>query len=263
MGSIKAMFDPKTIALIGASEEAGAVGTAIMENLLASKDKRIFPVNPQKKTAMGLECYPDITSISEHIDLAVIAIPAIKVPSIVEECGKAGVEGLIIVSAGFKETGEEGKRLEQQIIDIRKKYGIRIVGPNCIGVIRPNIGLNASFLKADPKSGNIAFISQSGALGGAILDWAINAHIGFSMFASLGSMIDMDFGDLIDFLGDDYHTRSIILYMESIGNAKKFMSSARGFAQNKPIIIVKPGRFSESAKAALSHTGSLAGDDQV
>jgi len=173
------------------------------------------------------------------------------------------VEGIIIISAGFKEIGEEGKNLEDEIHASQKKYGMRIVGPNCVGVIRPHVGLNSSFLSSQPEPGNIAFISQSGALGAATLDWAVNAHIGFSMFASLGSMIDVDFGDLIDFLGNDYTTRSIMLYMEGVGNAKKFMSAARGFARNKPIIIVKPGRFTESAKAALSHTGAMAGDDQV
>ncbi|MCX5798779.1 MAG: CoA-binding protein, partial [Proteobacteria bacterium] len=263
IGNIRAMFDPKTVALIGASDEQSAVGRAILENLLPSEKRKIFPVNPNKKTVLGLESYPDIASIPEHIDLAVIATPAKTVPELVEECGKAEVEGITIISAGFKEIGDEGKKLEDKIIEIRKRYGMRIIGPNCIGVIRPNIGLNTSFLKASPARGNIAFISQSGALGGAILDWAMNAHIGFSMFASLGSMIDVDFGDLIDFLGNDYQTRSIMLYMEGVGNAKKFMSAARGFARSKPIIIVKPGRFMESAKAALSHTGAMAGDDQV
>jgi len=263
MGSIKAMFDPKTIALIGASEHPGAVGSAILENLLPPGKRKIFPVNPTKQKLLDLKCYPTITSIPEHIDLAVIATPAKTVSEIVEECGKIGVEGITIISAGFKEIGDEGKKLEGEITEIRKKYGLRIIGPNCVGVIRPHIGLNTSFLKVDPAPGNIAFISQSGALGSSILDWAINAHIGFSMFASLGSMIDIDFGDMIDFLGDDSHTRSIMLYMEGVGNAKKFMSAARGFARSKPIFIVKPGRFMESARATLSHTGALAGDDQV
>lgn len=257
------MLNPKTVALIGASEKEGSVGRAIMENLLLSKKSKIFPVNPNRNTVLSITCYPNIASVPEPIDLAVIATPAKVVPETVEECGKAGVQGIVIVSAGFREIGDEGKKLEDQIREIRKKYAMRIIGPNCVGIIRPNIGLNASFLKARPEPGNIAFISQSGALGSAILDWAVNAHIGFSMFASLGSMIDVDFGDLIDFLGDDPDTRSIMIYMESVGNAKKFMSAARGFARNKPIIVVKPGRFAESAKAALSHTGSMASDDNV
>lgn len=256
------MLSPKTIALIGATEREGAVGRVILENLL-SKDLKIFPVNPNRNIILGVECYPNIAKVLEKIDLVIIAVPAQKVPEIVEECGRVEVEGIIVVSAGFKEIGEEGRKLEEKIIEIRKKYGMRIIGPNCLGIIRPNIGLNASFLKVNPEPGKIAFVSQSGALGSAILDWAINAHICFSMFASLGSMVDVDFGDLIDFLGDDPDTRSIMLYMESIGNAKKFMSAARGFARNKPIIVVKPGRFAESAKAALSHTGAMVGDDKV
>lgn len=257
------MLNPRTVALVGATEKEGSVGRAIMENLVLSKDRKIFPVNPNRTTVLGSKCYPDIKSVPEPVDLAVIATPAKTVPETVEECGKAGVPGIVIISAGFKETGEEGKKLEDQIRGIRRKYGMRIIGPNCVGVIRPNVGLNASFLKARPEGGKIAFISQSGALGSAVLDWAVNAHIGFSMFASLGSMIDIDFGDLIDFLGDDPYTRSIMIYMESVGNAKKFMSAARGFARNKPIIIVKPGRFAESAKATLSHTGAMASDDEV
>ena len=257
------MLNPKTVALIGATEREESIGRTVMENLLLSDKRKIFPVNPGRKSILGIDCYPDITSIPEKIDLGIVVTPANTVPDVVESCGKAGVEGLIIISSGFKEFGEEGKELEERIKEIRKKYGLRIIGPNCLGVIIPAIGLNASFLKVNPQAGKIGFISQSGALGTAILDWAVDNCIGFSMFASLGSMIDIDFGDLVDYLGDNRETRSIMLYMEGVGNAKKFMSASRGFARNKPIIIVKPGRFQESAKAALSHTGSMAGDDQV
>lgn len=263
MGDIRFMLNPKTVALIGATEREDSIGRTVMENLLLSDKRKIFPVNPGRKSILGIECYPDITDIPEKIHLGIVVTPANTVPDVVESCGKAGVEGLIIISSGFKEFGEEGKELEEKIKEIRKKYGIRIIGPNCLGVIIPGIGLNASFLKVNPEAGKIGFISQSGALGTAILDWAVDNCIGFSMFASLGSMIDIDFGDLVDYLGANPETRSIMLYMEGVGNAKKFMSASRGFARNKPIIIVKPGRFSESAKAALSHTGSMAGDDQV
>jgi acetyltransferase len=259
----KRMLNPKTVALIGASEKEGSVGRAILENLLLPKSRKLYPINPNRTTVLGIQCYPDLSRVPEKVDLAVIATPAHTVPEMVEQCGKTGVPGIVIVSAGFREIGDEGKRLEDQIREIRKKYGMRIIGPNCVGIIRPNIDLNASFLNARPQRGKIAFISQSGALGSAILDWAVNAQIGFSMFASLGSMIDVDFGDLIDFLGDDPDTRSIMIYMEGVGNAKKFMSAARGFARTKPIIIVKPGRYAESAKAALSHTGAMASDDEV
>jgi acetyltransferase len=263
MNKLKTMLNPKTTALIGATEKAGAVGRTILQNLLRSGAGKVFPVNPNRKKVLDVNSYQDIASVPEHVDLAVIATPARTVPGIVEECGKAGVDGAAIISAGFKEIGEEGRALEGKIEDIRKKYGMRILGPNCLGFARPPVGLNASFLKGDPPSGNIAFISQSGALGSAILDWAVNAGIGFSIFASVGSMLDIDFGDLIDFLGDDARTKSILIYMEGVGNARKFMGAARAFARRKPIIILKPGRHAESAKAALSHTGAMAGDDAV
>ena len=257
------MLNAKAVALVGATEKEGAVGRTILENLLRSKEGKVYPVNPDRKKVLGVDAYPDIAGIPEHVDLAVIATPAHTVPGVVEECGKAGVNGVVIISAGFKEIGEEGRKLEGQIEEIRKKYGMRILGPNCLGFVRPGIGLNATFLKGDPPPGNIAFLSQSGALGSAIVDWAANAGIGFSMIASLGSMIDVDFGDLIDFLGDDDATKSILIYMEGVGNARKFMSAARAFARHKPIIVLKPGRFTESAKAVRSHTGALAGDDAV
>jgi acetyltransferase len=263
MSHIKVMFDPKTIALIGATEKEGAIGRTILENLLRSKDRRIIPINPRMSKVLDVKSFPFIGDVPVHVDLAVVATPARTVPKVVEECAHAGVEGVVIISAGFKEIGEEGIQLEREIDRIRKKYGIRIMGPNCLGFVRPVLGLNATFLSGNPPPGNIAFISQSGALGSAIVDWAVSAGIGFSMFASLGSMIDIDFGDMIDFLGDDEATRSILIYMEGVGNARKFMSAARAFARRKPIIILKPGRFAESARAAHSHTGAMAGDDAV
>jgi acetyltransferase len=263
MGNLNDVFNPASIVFIGATDREGTVGRNILTNLLQTKDRKIFLVNPHKKSLMGLECFPDVTRVADHIDLAVIATPSQEVPGIIEECGRAGIGGAIIISAGFKEIGEEGILLEQRITAIRKKYGMRILGPNCLGFVRPNVGLNTTFVKTDPPSGNIAFISQSGALGRAILDWAVDAHVGFSMFVSLGSMIDLDFGDLIDFLGEDDDTQSILVYMEGVGNARKFMSAARAFEMRKPIIILKPGRFIESAKAARSHTGAMAGDDAI
>ncbi len=263
MGNLNNVFNPKNIALIGASDREGSVGRIALTNLLQAKDRKIFPVNPHKNSVLGRECFKDITSIGEPVDCAVIAVPAKEVPGLIEACGKAGVGGAVIFSAGFKEIGEEGRLLEQQVAVLRKQYGMRILGPNCLGFVRPNAGLNATFMRTSPPSGHIAFISQSGALGSAILDWAVDEHVGFSMFASVGAMMDVDFGDLIDFLGEDNHTRSILIYMEGVGNAKKFMSAARSFAMHKPIIIIKPGRFTESAKAARSHTGSMAGDDAI
>ena len=263
MALLKNMLNARAVALIGATEEKGAVGRAILENLLRSKERKVYPVNPTSKRIMEVDAYADVASIPEHVDLAIVATPAPTVPGLVEGCGKAGVEGVVIISAGFKEAGGEGKKLENEIGEIRKKYGMRILGPNCLGFSRPGIGLNATFLKGDPPPGNIAFISQSGALGAAIVDWATDAGVGFSLVASLGSMIDVDFGDMIDFLGDDDPTRSILIYMEGVGNVGKFMSAARSFARHKPIIALKPGRFTESARAARSHTGAMVGDDAV
>ncbi|MEM3119896.1 MAG: GNAT family N-acetyltransferase [Nitrososphaerota archaeon] len=264
MGSLERMFNPRAVALIGATDREGSVGLALLQNLFKSSlDRHIYSVNPNRESVLGIECYPSIGAVPEHIDLAVIATPAKTVPGIVEECGEAGVEGVVIVSAGFKETGEEGKKLEEEIKRLGHQYGLRILGPNCLGFIRPPIGLNSTFLLKDPEPGQIAFISQSGALGSAILDWAVSAHVGFSMFVSLGSMIDIDFGDLIDFLGRDPYTRSILIYMENVGNAKKFISAARGFARNKPIIIMKAGKYPAGARAVRSHTGAMAGSFEV
>jgi len=264
MPYIDRMFNPKIVALIGATDKEGTVGEATLKNLLIGKGKHtVYPVNPSHEMVAGLKCYPNIAAIPEHVDLAVIATPAKSVPEVVEECGRAGVDGVVIISAGFREVGPEGVKLEEEIKGIQSKYGLRLLGPNCVGFARPSIHLNATFLKDSPEPGSIAFISQSGALGSAILDWATVSHVGFSLFASMGSMLDLDFGDLIDFLGTDPNTRSIIVYVEGIGNAKKFMSAARGFARTKPIIVLKAGKYNTGAKAVQSHTGALAGDFEV
>lgn len=264
MANIERMLNPKAVAAIGASDEEGSVGQSLMKNLLLGKDRRkIYPVNIKRSSVMGLKCYASIAEVPEHIDLAIIATPAKTVPPLVEDCAKAGVEGVVIISAGFREIGPDGAKLEDEIKNIQAKHGIRVLGPNCVGLIRPQVGLNATFLRDNPQPGQIAFVSQSGALGSAMLNWAVSAGIGFSMFASLGSTLDIDYGDMIDYLGEDPHTRSIIIYMEGVGNAKKFMSAARGFARTKPIIVIKAGKHAAGAKAASSHTGALAGDYAV
>ena len=264
LADIEKMFNPKAVALLGATDKEGTVGESTLKNLLAGKSQRsIFPVNPKHERVMGIKCYPTLSAIPEHVDLAVVATPASSVPAVVEECGKARVDGIVVISAGFREVGETGAKLEEEIKLIRSKYDFRLLGPNCIGFARPSAHLNATFLKDNPEPGSIAFISQSGALGSSILDWAMTTHVGFSLFASLGSMLDLDFGDLIDFLGSDPSTRSIILYVEGIGHAKKFMSAARGFARTKPIIVLKAGKHRTGAKAVRSHTGALAGDFEV
>ena len=257
-------FNPKSVAVIGASDEEGSVGYALMKNFLDSGfEGEVYPVNIRKKEILGLKAYQTVEQITKTVDLAVIATPAKTVPDVLEQCGRAGIKGIIIISAGFKEVGPEGKALEDKLVEIKRKYGLRIIGPNCLGVIRPSINLNATFINRMPKPGNIAFISQSGALGAAILDWAIHENIGFSNFVSVGSMIDVDFGDLIDYFGTDPKTRSILMYIEGITDARKFISAARHFARTKPIIVVKAGKFIESAKAAASHTGSLTGEDAI
>jgi acetyltransferase len=258
------IFNPKSVAIIGASDEEGSVGHAIVKNFTTlGYAGKVYLVNIRKPEILGVKTYETVGQIPEPVDLAMIATPAKTVPDVVEQCGKAGIKGAIIVSAGFKETVPEGKALEDRILETKKKCGLRIIGPNCIGIIRPRINLNATFEDRVPKHGKVAFISQSGALGSAILDWAIHENIGFSNFVSVGSMIDVDFGDLIDYFGTDPQTKSILMYIEGITEARKFMSAARHFARTKPIIVVKAGKFTESAKAVASHTGSLSGEDDV
>ena len=262
MDRIGAFFNAKSVALIGATDKEGSTGRVLLENLLISKDKRkIYPVNPRREKVLELKCYPNVSSLPETPNLAIIVIPANLVVESVEDCGKSGVKSIIIISAGFKEVGAEGKDREDKVREICRKYNIRVIGPNCMGTIHPGSNLNTTFTKRMPKPGNVAFLSQSGALGSGVLDWAISKNLGFSAFASLGSMMDVNFGDLIDYFGADPDTRSIIIYLESIGDAKKFMSAARGFSRTKPIIVLKPGKFEESIKSAKSHTGAMVGDD--
>lgn len=263
MGNVRQILNPQSVALIGATEKEGSIGRAVLNNLTGSTNRPLYYVNPNRQTILGQASYPHIGDVPSPVSLAVIVTPTATVPKIVEDCGQAGVGGLIIISSGFGEAGPEGEVLEKEIVQIRKEYGLRIIGPNCLGVIRPHIGLNATFLPTQPQPGKIALISQSGALGDAILDWGASAGIGFSLFASLGSMIDVGFGDLIDFLNDDFNTKSIMLYMENVGDARRFISAARGFALQKPIVVLKPGRFAESRRAITSHTGGRPGDDRV
>ena len=258
------IFKPKSIAVIGASEKVGSPGYRVFRNLIGSGyEGVVYPVNPNRESVQGVQAYPTINDVPRIVDLAIIITPAKTVPDILEQCGKRGTKGILIITAGFKEIGPEGAALEQQLFDIKQKYKLRILGPNCVGYIMPYLNLNASFTGSTPYKGNIALFSQSGAVCGAILDWAAAAKVGFSSFVSVGSMLDVDFGDLIDYFGMDMYTRSIVLYVESITNAKKFMSSAKSFARVKPVIVIKSGKYSEGAKAAASHTGALAGEDAI
>jgi acetyltransferase len=254
------MLNPRAVALIGATEAQNSVGRTIMENLL-SFDGNVYPINPKRATVLGVKGFAKIADAPEPVDLAIIATPAVTVPNIVSECAAAGVKGAVIVSAGFKEIGVEGARLEQEIV--ARQGTMRIIGPNCIGVMMPNLGLNATFADSMAPKGNVAFISQSGALCTAVLDWSIRQKVGFSAFISTGSMLDVTWGDLIDYLAQDAYTRSILIYMESVGDARSFLSAARETALRKPIIVIKAGSTEAAAKAVASHTGTLTGNDAV
>ncbi len=258
------IFSPKSVAIIGATENPGSVGRTILENLIkGGYAGKIYPVNPKRDTVLGVKAYTSITAVPEKVDLAVIITPPPTVPGIVKDCGKAGVKGVIIISAGFKEIGPVGVELERQVLAEANQAGIRIVGPNCLGVMVPGNKFNATFAADMARPGSVGFISQSGALCTAILDWSLKENVGFSAFVSLGSMLDVGWGDLINHLGDDPNTKSIVIYMESIGDARSFLSAAREVALTKPIIVIKPGRTEAAAKAAASHTGSLTGSDEV
>lgn len=264
LGKLHTLFNPKIIAVIGASNTDGTVGYSLMRNLLSSGfEGTIYPVNPRRQNVQGVKSYPRISDLPEKPDMAIIATPSQSVPDIVAECGALGTHALVIVSAGFSEAGEEGRKLMSGINDLIKKYDLTVLGPNCLGFIRPQIKLNASFSRKMAKPGGIAFISQSGALCSAVLDWSVKENVGFSYFVSIGEMIDIGFHDLIDYFGTDETTSSILIYMESLSQARRFLSAARGFARTKPIILLKVGKSHEGAKAALSHTGSLTGNDQV
>ena len=258
------IFHPRSVAVIGASEREGSVGRTLLWNLIRSPfGGTVFPVNPQRHSILGIKSYTDIASVPELVDLAVIATPAPTVPQVIRECVAAGVKGAIIISAGFKEIGEKGAILEQEVLAEARKGGMRIIGPNCLGLMNPLAGLNATFAGTSARAGNVAFVSQSGALCTSILDWSLGENVGFSAFISIGSMLDVGWGDLIEYLGDDPHTHSIVLYMESIGDAHAFLSAAREVAMDKPIIVLKVGHTEAAAKAAASHTGALTGSDEV
>lgn len=259
------IFKPKRIAIVGVTINPNSVGGKVLGNLIGGGFAGVvYPVNPQHEAVLGIHCFPDLKSLPKTPDLAVICTPPDQVPRAVRDCGEAGILGLIVITAGFKETGDAGKALEEQIrAEAARFEGMRILGPNCLGIIVPGSRLNASFASGMPKPGNIAFISQSGALCTSVLDWAIEGKIGFSYVVSVGNCLDVEFGDLIDYFGEDASTKSIILYVESIDQARKFMTAARAFARTKPIIAYKAGRFPESARAAASHTGAMASEDSV
>ncbi|MBI4455285.1 MAG: bifunctional acetate--CoA ligase family protein/GNAT family N-acetyltransferase [Acidobacteria bacterium] len=262
--TLNSIFAPKTVAVIGATEKLLSVGRTVLWNLVSNPfGGTVFPVNPKRTSILGIKAYPNIASVPEKVDLAVVITPAPTVPAIIAECVDVGVKGAIVISAGFKESGAAGAELEKRILNEVRRGKMWLIGPNCLGVMSPVTGLNATFASAMARPGNVGFISQSGALCTAILDWSLRENVGFSVFVSVGSMLDVGWGDLIDYLGDDSRTTSIVIYMESVGDARAFLSAAREVAISKPVIVIKAGRTEAAAKAAASHTGSLTGSDEV
>ncbi|MGA8491181.1 MAG: bifunctional acetate--CoA ligase family protein/GNAT family N-acetyltransferase [Terriglobales bacterium] len=261
---LDSLFKPDSVAVIGATEREGSVGRAIVSNLqIPAFRSQIYPVNPQHSSVLGITACPSIGDVPEAVDLAVIVTPAATVPEIVRECVKAGVKSAIVISAGFRERGADGQALEKRVAEELSDGKMRLLGPNCLGVMNPRFGLNATFAQTIARPGNVAFLSQSGALQTAILDWSLREQVGFSAFVSTGSMLDIGWGDLIDYFGDDPGTQSILIYMESIGDARAFLSAAREVTLTKPIIVLKAGRSEAASKAAASHTGALTGSDDV
>ncbi|UCH57468.1 MAG: acetate--CoA ligase family protein [Candidatus Bathyarchaeota archaeon] len=255
-----ALFRPGSVAIIGASRTPGKVGYILTENVIESGFQgHIYPINPNAEEIQGLKCFSSILDVPEEVDLAVIAIPARHVPQVAEECGKKSVKALVVVSAGFKEIGREGAVLEAGLVEIGRKYGMRIQGPNCLGLIDTSTPLNLTFATAMPEKGRIGFISQSGALGTAVLDWVLAEDIGFHSFVSLGNKADLDEVDFIDALGEEDEVAVILLYLESIERGRRFIEVASRVVERKPVIILKGGTSSAGARAAGSHTGALVG----
>ena len=261
---LKPLFAPASVAIFGASIRSDSVGQIVFRNMLDSGFQgALYPINPKYAEIQGCKAYSSITEINDPVELAVIATPPQSIPDIIEECGKRNVKAAVIITAGFAETGAEGKALETALLKNAQRYGLRLIGPNCLGVMRPEIGLNATFNKGGANPGHLAFISQSGALCTAILDWAKTNDVGFSSIVSIGSSVDVDFGEILDYLISDANTQSILMYIEGIRNARSFMSSIRAAARIKPVILIKVGRHYAASKAALSHTASLVGSDDA
>ncbi|MBI5386000.1 MAG: bifunctional acetate--CoA ligase family protein/GNAT family N-acetyltransferase [Verrucomicrobia bacterium] len=258
------IFAPKSVAAVGATEKEGSVGRTVLWNLMNTPfGGPIYPVNPTRPSVLGIKAYPNLKALPEKPDLIVVTTPAKNIPAIIGEAADLGIPGAVVISAGFKETGPAGVELERQVLAHARRGNMRLIGPNCLGIMSPISGVNATFAAGIAHRGNVCFISQSGALCTGVLDWSLRELVGFSAFVSIGSMLDIGWGDLISYFGDDPNTKSIVIYMESIGDARAFLSAAREVALTKPIILIKPGRTEGAAKAAASHTGSLTGSDDV
>lgn len=257
-------FEPRSVALIGASSRAGSVGSVLVHNLVRGNlDAPVFPVNPKREHVFTLPAYPDVTSLPQTPDLAIVATPPKTIPGIISQLGDKGTKAAVVISAGFSDGGQQGRELQKTILEAARPHLLRIIGPNCLGIMAPHVGLNASFAKVEALPGQLAFVTQSGAVATAVVDWAFEKDIGFSHLISLGDMSDVDFGDMLDYLALDHKTRAILLYVEAVTDARKFMSAARSASRAKPVIVVKVGRSAAGARAAASHTGSMAGSDAV
>jgi len=262
--ALKRILSPSAVALFGASDQPGSVGQVVLANLLgAGFEGQLVAINPRHETVQGLPCHPDLGSSEVDADLAIIATPPSTVPGIIRQCGRRGVRGAVVLSAGFGETGERGQKREAELLRLARRHHVRLIGPNCLGVVRPDAGLNATFSNNRALPGQMALVSQSGAICTAVLDWAESEKIGFSAVISMGNAADVGFGEMLDYLAQDRATRSILVYLEGIRDARGFLSGLRAAARLKPVILVKPGRHAGSARAALSHTGSLVGTDDV
>ncbi|MEE8179757.1 MAG: CoA-binding protein, partial [bacterium] len=256
------LFNPKSIAVIGASRQEGKVGHSVLKNLLQyGYPGKIYPINPKAEEILKTRTYSTIFAVEGEIDLAVVAIPSQFVPSILRDCVSKKIGAVVIISAGFKESGKQGSQLERELVETIKNSGIRVLGPNCLGIIDTASSLNASFAAGMPSPGNIAFFSQSGALCTAVLDWALGEDVGFSKFISLGNKADIDEVDLLLTLADDQETKVILGYLEGVSNGTRFMEVAKEVSRKKPVIIIKSGRTQAGARAASSHTGTLTGLD--
>jgi acetyltransferase len=261
---LEQLFNPRGVALFGASEREGSVGAMVLANLIKAGFKgAIVPINPKHEQVQGLPCHADLSRIEHDVDLAVIATPAPTVPNILRQCGEAGLKGAVILSAGFGEAGVDGQHLQRECVEIAQRFRMRLIGPNCLGIMRPAIGLNATFSHNQALPGQLALVSQSGALVTAVLDWAQARGIGFSAIASTGDAADVDFGDVLDYLALDPQTRGILLYVEGVRHARRFLSGLRAAARMKPVIVLKSGRHAEGAHAAATHTGAMIGGDDV
>jgi acetyltransferase len=258
------LFEARSVAIFGASSRPDSLGGLVLHNMLQDGFKgEIYPINPKYTELEGCPCYPDIAAVGRAVELAVIATPAATVPGIIEACGEHGVRAAVILSAGFREVGHEGERLEQRVVENARRYGLRFIGPNCLGIMRPATGLNVTFNHGAALDGRVALVSQSGALCTAVLDWAAPNGIGFSSVISTGIAADIDFGEVLDYLVADSKTESILLYIEGIQNSRSFVSALRAAARVKPVIVLKVGRHASGSRAALSHTGALVGSDDV